>query len=93
MSNDNILVLSRTVDITKTIVCHPRSPNKVRPSATITYKQFSALLDSKVSDMRSAIREDINCAISKLKVEFTETTDHLAALQSDMQTELDIATK
>lgn len=91
MSCDDIV--SQTVDIADTSVCNRRSLSNVMASATITYDQFGALLDSKLSDMRSAIREDINCAISKLKAEFTETTDHLAALQSDMRTELDIATK
>ncbi|CAK1581840.1 unnamed protein product [Parnassius mnemosyne] len=84
MSSDNIT--PQTVDFTE-------KSASVLPSATITYDQFSALLDLKLSDMRSAIREDINCAICKLKAEFTERTDHLAALQCDMQIKLDTATK
>ncbi|CAG4988903.1 unnamed protein product [Parnassius apollo] len=90
-SSDNIV--PQTVDFTEKGVSYHSNSSSVLPSATITYDQFSALLDLKFSDMRSAIREDINCAICKLKAEFAETTDHLAALQCDMQTKLDIATK
>lgn len=86
-------IIAQTVDATNINNCHRRSPCDVTLSAAITYDQFSVLLDSKLSDMRSAIKEDINCAISKLKSEFSETTDHLAAMQSDMRMELDIATK
>ncbi|CAG5002606.1 unnamed protein product [Parnassius apollo] len=90
-SSDNIV--PQTVDFTEKSVSYHSNSSIVLPSAPITYDQFSALLDLKLWDMRSAIRENINCAICKYNAVFTKTTDHLAALQCDMKTKLDIATK
>ncbi|KAL4719214.1 hypothetical protein ACJJTC_017463 [Scirpophaga incertulas] len=85
----------KAVTITDDNVRHQQSPGTGFSAVTgsITYEQFGALLDSKLSNIRSAIKDDINAAISKLKLEFTETTDYLTALQSDMKTELELTNK
>lgn len=64
--------------------------------SVITYAQFALLLDTKldslrssvISEMNSSIRKEISGAIDRLRSEFTETTDYLAAEQKDFKLEL-----
>lgn len=64
--------------------------------ASISYGDFEKLLDYKLklieksitNNVRSSIRDEINSAIDKLKTEFTETTDFLAAEQSDIRKDI-----
>lgn len=67
-------------------------------NTSISYKDFEKLLDQKLSkieesltrNIRNSIREEFNCAIEKLKQEFTQTTDFLAAEQADLRKDITI---
>lgn len=78
--------------------------HKVTSSSPVTIEDISELIDRKLSptstiicNLRAALREDIkvmitaelNKAISQLKLDFTATTDFLAAEQVDLRTSLD----
>lgn len=64
--------------------------------ASISYGDFEGLLNRKLKliersitdNVKSTIRDEINYAIDKLKKEFTETTDFLAAKQDDMKKDI-----
>lgn len=68
-------------------------------NTSISYRDFEKLLDQKLSkieesltrNIRNSIREEFNCAIEKLKQEFTQTTDFLAAEQADLRKDITIA--
>lgn len=74
----------------------PGAAEQASAAAVITYEQFSNLLDNKLDTLRSSviseinatIKKEISCAIERLRSEFTETTDFLAAEQQDLKNEI-----
>lgn len=71
------------------------------PNSVLAYEDFDKLLNSRLGLMEAAItknitltiQSEINSAIEKLKAEFTQTTDFLAAEQTDLKQEIDSAHK
>lgn len=63
----------------------------------ISFEDFSSLLDTKLHKMEQSITEkikkDLNEAIEQLKVDFTRTTDFLAAEQVDLKNKLEATNK
>lgn len=84
--------------------CTQDAPASEQPQAsvltpgeeTITYDRFSALLDSKLSSLKTSItqeitarlRKEIGSAIESLKDDFTKTTDYLVDEQNDLKADL-----
>lgn len=69
-----------------------------KDNVKISFDDFSKLLDSKLKtieesltrNIRNSIKEEFNCAIEKLKQEFTQTTDFLSAEQVDLRNDIKI---
>lgn len=54
------------------------------------YGKLNQIEKSITETVRSTIRDEINCTVDKLKKEFTEATDCLAAEQGDMKGDIKI---
>lgn len=84
--------------------CNSNYLNEEEPSksssGTISYEDFGRLLETKLESklqgiaesitrsVQSSIKHEINSAVDKLRLEFTQTTDFLAEEQKDMKTEI-----
>lgn len=75
------------------------APRGQMSKSSITYEDFIKLLDQRLHTMEDSItrkinatiHKEINTAIDKLKADFTETTDFLAAEQADFKRNIQAA--
>lgn len=95
--NDDTPVRSKIAQDTSETLHSEEVSKKINKSKSedyrICFEDFSSLLDSKLCDIEqsitSKIKNDLHQAIEQLKLDFTRTTDFLAAELSDTKKKLD----
>lgn len=79
--------------------CEPAAVTQVPSTSapTLSVDQFSQLFDSKIDKIRSALisdfKKEFKNAVEKLKLEFTQSLDLIAAEQSNLKSDLIAANK